>query len=130
MTKNIKIFAFFSLILSVLFFLILNYSLANFNQRYISYSISVIIIILLYSFTGEYLAQKDNQRKVKTNLTLMYLITPAVINAIIGILWVIIFKRSLLSLYIYIMIIAACLIFYIIARKFFIKNINKRKIFD
>jgi hypothetical protein len=131
MTKNLKLFALFSLVTSIIFFAILDWMLKAPKSRGLIMGIVYIRFAAGFSFMGRYLGKRDDQRSVRYSLRIRYGTVAPLIATIVGAAWILIWHRQyLVALVIYLAVIIVCLAVMATFSKVGIKGTPKSKMFQ
>jgi hypothetical protein len=132
MTKNLKLFALYSLATAILFFATLNWELYNPHKRGVVLALVDLVAIVGFSLMGRYLGKRDrvNQRSVRYSLGVRYGLTAPLIVTIVGVIWILVWRRTYWSALISyaITIILCILVGFYVSRKW-VKGSPKGKLF-
>ncbi len=90
MTKNLKLFALFSIGWSIIFFSVLNWGIVNPNHRWPVMWVGAFVYGIGFSILGKYLGKRE-KGAIRHNIRAAYVATSTGISGIIGALWVALF---------------------------------------
>jgi hypothetical protein len=93
-TRNLKVFAGFSVIWSLAFFVVLNWATLNSEQRWPAILGAAVVYGTGFAVVGRFLGRRDDQSSVRYSLEYAYSATSHWISAVIGSLWMLFFRPS------------------------------------
>ncbi len=90
MTKNLKLYAAFTIVWSIIFYTVLNWGVADPNHRWPVMWTGAFVYGTGFTFVGKYLGRRE-KGQVRHNVRLAYVATSMGLSGIIGALWVALF---------------------------------------
>ncbi len=94
MTGNLKLFALFSFLWSIPYFMVLNWMLYNSDKRRIVMLPTYLVFGIGFSIAGHQLGKREDQSKVRYSLGLRYVLVAVMTSAIVGGVWVAFWQRN------------------------------------
>jgi len=90
MTANLKLYAFFSILWSLLFFAALNWGIADTESRWPAIWTASVVYGIGFSVVGKWLGERDST-KSRINLRGIYMLVSFSISGVIGGFWLALF---------------------------------------
>ena len=131
MTPNVKLFALFSSLWSVLYFAILSWAIADENRRWPAFWIAYLVFGLGFSIAGKQLGKRDSSRNTRRNTRLNYFLAALVPATAIGIIWELLIQHDSWSGIIGITAVGAAILIValLVIRRYSIKGMHKEDFF-
>jgi len=130
MTKNLKLFALFSLLWAVPYYWILDWSIADMSGRWPIFAVAGVAFMVGFSVVGYLLGRGDDESAVRYNLRHAYASASCLPVVFVGSLWVILFRPlASMALAVYLAIMAVVLIIGVIEYSCSIKGMSSKKLF-
>jgi predicted MFS family arabinose efflux permease len=130
MTRNLKRYAFFSVIWSLLFFTALNWGTAAAEQRGPYILLAAVVYGVGFALMGGFLGKRDDESKVRYSLGQAYSAVSNLASAAIGGVWIVLFRpEQLWQFALYSAVIAAIFIIGIVNYRRSIKGMSNKDLF-
>lgn len=130
MTRNLKLFALFSALWSVPFFMVLHWMLFNPEVRGPIMLLAAPLYGIGFSVAGHHLGKRDDQSKVRYGLRTRYGLTSTIVSILAGGVWIVGWRHDhWWELVVYGLILVVGLIITYIISKNSIKSIPKGQLF-
>lgn len=130
MTRNLKLYAIFSILWSVAFFACLQVLLADPQKYSLLLTVTAFTYALGFALVGWLLSKTDDQSRVRYSLSWRYSLISTIASFVIGAGWVVLFRPSAWpSLVIYLLIASLFLMPEHLSERRSIKGVTKRELF-
>jgi MFS family permease len=130
MTRNLKLFALFSVVWSIPFFMVLHWMLFNPESRGPIMLLASPIYGIGFSVAGHHLGKRDDQSKVRYGLGIRYGLTSTIASILVAGVWIVGWRHNhSWELLVYGIILVLGLGVAYILSKNSIKSIPKQKLF-